>query len=890
MDAQTNNLRLAAGQANSTPDAELVRSARRGDKRAFIEIVARHQAMVTGIALGILKDFAASEDAAQEAFLTAWRKIHDLQDPERLRGWLGQIARNAALGYLRRQHGGESLDEIAALPDEAPPPDALAASEEEAALVREALEKLPENYRLPLILFYREGQSVRAVAEALDISEDAVKQRLARGREMLRDRVAGVIETVLKKTSPSSVFTMSIAVAIGALTAPTIIAATAFGAAAATTTASTATATSVATAAPASATTTSTLISFMSTTKGLVATAAFVTGLCIPVGYQLAPSSEAKLTQPSASIEKPTHSTAAPNFAESALFAEWRRLHELHGTNAAAMPNLYKAIADLQDPFRRRAFRAALIAEWVQVDPQGGLSFFIRGKDSAQRKQFFQEWLDTNPRAAVEALFNEPGYERLAQEFLVEIARKVPDQVLQIINDIPKPDNHWDTSISGAVAILAESNLEGTRVAVESMTGPNRAQALAGLARAWGKQDLNAAIEWAKKLPKSETDPDFDPNEIVRSAVYGKATVDPVAALEQLGSVPPGGRSGYFADTFGAKILKEASAADFDATVQWIAKNRGRLDHEALMGIAGPVTERLNADPATFLNQLASDGSLDALMPAINSALLNDGAGQRTAIWEWAKTQPESEAIKNLRRDVLNTAAYQEPDLALKLAKDLQADLTEDERQNVARALYNGGNMLHRFDGLMKDAPPFLREPLVQAAFESLSAETIGDPRAWIDRLAQLPEKSREMGLGSIARAWAGQSPEEAIRWVATQPSPDTRSQLLSDVISTWAYKDATSATDFVSSLPEGTERNRGTHSLVGALTEWNPQEAWRLALTINDPQQQKLALTGVITSRAMLRDPATARQWLESAPLDAQTKANLEARINSPANFPHAH
>src|SRR5688572_1457026 len=121
MNPETNNLRLAAGQATSAPDAELVRSARRGDKRAFVEIVARHQAMVTGVALGILKDFAASEDAAQEAFLTAWRKIHDLQDPERLRGWLGQIARNAALGYLRRQHGGESLDEIATLADDAPP-------------------------------------------------------------------------------------------------------------------------------------------------------------------------------------------------------------------------------------------------------------------------------------------------------------------------------------------------------------------------------------------------------------------------------------------------------------------------------------------------------------------------------------------------------------------------------------------------------------------------------------------------------------------------------------------------------------------------------------------------------------------------------------------------
>ncbi len=66
-----------------TPDAALVRAARSGDKRAFVEIVARHQAMVCGIALGILGDFAASEDAAQKAFLTAWRKFHELREPER---------------------------------------------------------------------------------------------------------------------------------------------------------------------------------------------------------------------------------------------------------------------------------------------------------------------------------------------------------------------------------------------------------------------------------------------------------------------------------------------------------------------------------------------------------------------------------------------------------------------------------------------------------------------------------------------------------------------------------------------------------------------------------------------------------------------------------------
>src|SRR5260370_37869336 len=84
----------------SMSDADLVLASRRGDKKAFVEIVARHQAIVCGIALGILGDFAASEDASQEAFLTAWRKIHDLREADRLRTDLRQIARNAALGHV----------------------------------------------------------------------------------------------------------------------------------------------------------------------------------------------------------------------------------------------------------------------------------------------------------------------------------------------------------------------------------------------------------------------------------------------------------------------------------------------------------------------------------------------------------------------------------------------------------------------------------------------------------------------------------------------------------------------------------------------------------------------------------------------------------------------
>ncbi len=278
----TADRRRIAGESALASDAELVHAARGGDKRAFVEIVARHQAMVCGITLGILGDFAASEDAGQEAFLTAWRKLQELREPERLRAWLAQIARNAALGQLRRTRKHEPLEDAPDFPDQLPTPDENTATEDEAALVRAFLHRLPETYRLPLVLFYREGQSVRAVAETLDLTEDAVKQRLARGREMLRDRMAGLFETVLTRSAPTTIFTMTIAVAIGALAAPAAVAGSVF------------TATSVATsAASGSAVSSTSLLTIMSTSKTFLVATALVAVAFIPAGYHISTNPDA---------------------------------------------------------------------------------------------------------------------------------------------------------------------------------------------------------------------------------------------------------------------------------------------------------------------------------------------------------------------------------------------------------------------------------------------------------------------------------------------------------------------------------------------------------------------------------------------------------------------
>ena len=98
------------------------------------------------------------------------------------------------------------------------PPDQAIGREEEAILWR-SLERIPEIYREPLVLFYRKHQSIEAVAQGLELSEDAVKQRLSRGRKLLHEQVLAFVEGALERTNPDRAFTAGVLAALPALAA-----------------------------------------------------------------------------------------------------------------------------------------------------------------------------------------------------------------------------------------------------------------------------------------------------------------------------------------------------------------------------------------------------------------------------------------------------------------------------------------------------------------------------------------------------------------------------------------------------------------------------------------------------------------------------------------------
>ncbi|MFV1959334.1 MAG: RNA polymerase sigma factor, partial [Planctomycetota bacterium] len=168
------------------PDAFDVRLAQGGDREAFARLVGRHARRVHDLARRMLRDPHEAEDVAQQAFFNAWRALErfDLQRP--FRHWLLRITSNlcrnrlAARGRrkeLRPRGGDEAVPDV-----EDPHPPAPRSAPGGPGAVQQAIERLPQRYRLPVILHYVQGLPLQAVAEITERPLATVKTHLHRGR------------------------------------------------------------------------------------------------------------------------------------------------------------------------------------------------------------------------------------------------------------------------------------------------------------------------------------------------------------------------------------------------------------------------------------------------------------------------------------------------------------------------------------------------------------------------------------------------------------------------------------------------------------------------------------------------------------------------------------
>ena len=219
---------MRATQATGTKDVEtlgdgdLVALARQGHASAFRTIMQRNNRRLYRLARSVLRDEFEAEDAVQEAYLHAFAHLSEFRGASSISTWLTRIVLNEALGRLRRRRtmvnlgvNLENLDGAAQHSDKEAPivpfplveatesnPERLAAQREVRHLLEQAIDGLPEPFRIVFVLRCIEQMPIEETAACLGLRQETVKTRLHRAKRLLRKALALEVASSLQDAFP----------------------------------------------------------------------------------------------------------------------------------------------------------------------------------------------------------------------------------------------------------------------------------------------------------------------------------------------------------------------------------------------------------------------------------------------------------------------------------------------------------------------------------------------------------------------------------------------------------------------------------------------------------------------------------------------------------------
>lgn len=182
---------------------------------AFESLMRKHNGRLFRIARAILKDDAEAEDALQDAYLDAYRKIEGFRGGSQLATWLTRIVINQALGRLRRQkrervvvpfgrrrHERPNDQSVELRDDKSESPTNAALRAEVRRILERRIDELPVAFRAVFVMREVEDMTVQETAECLSIPEATVRTRLFRARALLREALARDLDTATADIFP----------------------------------------------------------------------------------------------------------------------------------------------------------------------------------------------------------------------------------------------------------------------------------------------------------------------------------------------------------------------------------------------------------------------------------------------------------------------------------------------------------------------------------------------------------------------------------------------------------------------------------------------------------------------------------------------------------------
>jgi len=174
-------------------DYDLVLACVEGDKDAFGELLGRYKNLVYSVVLRMVSDREEANDLAQEVFIKLYRNLEKYQPEYRFSTWTIRVATNHVIDYRRKKRQDTvSFEDAGDVADYADTPEAAYIAKEQSRMLRDLIDGLPDMYKVPIVLYHQQGLSYQEISEITDEPLSKVKNRIFRGRKMLKESLIGM--------------------------------------------------------------------------------------------------------------------------------------------------------------------------------------------------------------------------------------------------------------------------------------------------------------------------------------------------------------------------------------------------------------------------------------------------------------------------------------------------------------------------------------------------------------------------------------------------------------------------------------------------------------------------------------------------------------------------
>ncbi|HQA57894.1 MAG TPA: sigma-70 family RNA polymerase sigma factor [Acetivibrio sp.] len=174
-----------------TPDVDLISKCLNGDNDAFCVLVTRYKKLIYSVVYNMINNKEEVNDIVQEVFIKIYSALDKYNPEYKFSTWAVRIATNCCLDYIRKKRiDAISIEEAIGVSDNIDTPEEEYIKNEKKKRINDELNRLPEKYRIPLILFHKNGLSYDEIAQVLKEPMSIVKNRLYRARLMLRESLS----------------------------------------------------------------------------------------------------------------------------------------------------------------------------------------------------------------------------------------------------------------------------------------------------------------------------------------------------------------------------------------------------------------------------------------------------------------------------------------------------------------------------------------------------------------------------------------------------------------------------------------------------------------------------------------------------------------------------